>query len=40
MSIYNILFNMGVQDRQLRFDRKSYKKMSKGVRLESKLWRN
>ena len=39
LSIYNILFNMGVTDRQLRYDRKSYKKMSKGVRLESKLWK-
>lgn len=40
LSIYNILFNMGVTDRQLRYDRKSYKKMSKGVRLESKLWKD
>jgi flagellar biosynthesis protein FlhG len=38
-SIYNILFNMGVTDRQLRYDRKSYKKMSRGVRLESRLWK-
>jgi flagellar biosynthesis protein FlhG len=40
LSIYNILFNMGVTDRQLRYDSKSYKKMSKGVRLESKLWKD
>jgi len=40
LSIYNILFNMGVTDRQLRYDRKSYKKMSKGVLLESKLWKD
>jgi len=40
LSIYNILFNMGVTDRQLRYDRKSYKKMSKGARLESKLWKD
>ena len=39
MSIYNILFNLGVKDRQLRYDGKSYKKMSKGVRLESKRWK-
>ncbi|MDA0745870.1 MAG: P-loop NTPase [bacterium] len=39
LSIYNILFNMGVQDRQLRYDKKSYKKMSKGVRIESRLWK-
>lgn len=40
LNIYNILFNMGVTDRQLRYDSKSYKKMSKGVRLESKLWKD
>jgi len=39
LSVYNILFNLGVQDRQLRYDGKSYKKMSKGVRMESKLWK-
>lgn len=39
LSIYNILFNLGVQDRRLRYDKKSYKKMYKGVRLESKLWK-
>ena len=39
-NIYNILFNVGVTDRQLRYNRKSYKKMSKGVRLESKLWKD
>ena len=39
-SIYNILFNLGVSDRQLRYDRKTYKKMSRGVRLESKLWKD
>ncbi len=39
LSIYNILFNMGIKDRQLRYDKKSYKKMSKGVRIESKLWK-
>ncbi|MCZ6631859.1 MAG: AAA family ATPase [bacterium] len=39
LNIYNTLFNMGIQDRQLRYDRKTYKKMAKGVKLESKLWK-
>lgn len=39
LSIYNTLFNMGIRDRQLRYDKKTYKKMSKGVKLESKLWK-
>jgi len=39
LSLYSILFNMGVHDRQLRYDKKSYKRMSKGVKLESKLWK-
>jgi flagellar biosynthesis protein FlhG len=39
LSVYNILFHMGIEDRQLRYDGKSYRKMSKGVRLESKLWK-
>ena len=39
LSLYSILFNMGIQDRQMRYNRKSYKKMRKGVQLESKLWK-
>ena len=39
LNIYKILLNMGIQDRHLRYDKKSYKKMSKGVRIESKLWK-
>ena len=39
-SIYNILFALGVTDRQLRYDRKSYRKMSRGVALESRLWKD
>lgn len=39
LSIYNTLFNMGIEDRQLRYDKKSYKKMSQGVKLESRLWK-
>jgi flagellar biosynthesis protein FlhG len=39
LSLYSILFNMGVQDRQLRYSRSSYRKMSKGVRIESKIWK-
>ena len=39
LSIYNTLFNMGIRDRQLRYDKNTYKKMSKGVKLESKLWK-
>lgn len=39
LSIYNTLLNMGIRDRQLRYDKKSYKKMSQGVKLESKHWK-
>ena len=39
LSIYNTLFNLGIEDRQLRYDKKTYKKMSKGVKLESRLWK-
>ena len=39
LSVYNILFNLGIQDRQLRYDRKSSRKMSRGVKLESKQWK-
>jgi len=39
LSIYNTLLNMGIRDRQLRYDKKSYKKMSQGVKLESKIWK-
>lgn len=39
LSIYNTLFNMGIHDRQLRYDKKTYKKMSHGVKLESRLWK-
>ena len=39
LSLYSILFNMSVHDRQLRYDKKSYKRMYKGVKLESKLWK-
>jgi flagellar biosynthesis protein FlhG len=39
LSIYNTLFNMGIRDRQLRYDKKSYKKMSQSVELESKIWK-
>ena len=39
LSIYNTLLNMGIRHRQLRYDKKSYKKMSQGVKLESKIWK-
>ena len=39
LSIYNTLFNMGIRDRQLRYDKNTSKKMSQGVKLESKLWK-
>lgn len=39
LSIYNILFNLGIEDRQLRYNKKTYKKMSNGVKLESRLWK-
>ena len=39
LSLYAILFNMGVEDRQLRYSRKTYKQMSRGVRIESKVWK-
>jgi flagellar biosynthesis protein FlhG len=39
LSIYNTLLNMGIRDRQLRYDKNSYKKMSHSVKLESKLWK-
>ena len=38
LSIYNILFNLGIEDRQFRYDKKTYKKMSNGVKRESRLW--
>lgn len=38
-SFYGILFNMDVEDRQLRYNKKSYRNMSRGVRIESKLWK-
>jgi hypothetical protein len=30
---------MGIRDRQLRYDKNTYKKISQGVKLESKLWK-
>lgn len=39
LSIYNTLLNMGIRDRQLRYDKKNFKKMSQGVKLESKIWK-
>lgn len=39
LSLYSILFNMGVQDRQLRYSRESYRKMSRGVKIESRIWK-
>lgn len=39
LSLYSILFNMGVQDRQLRYSKKSYRRMSRGVKIESRIWK-
>ena len=39
-NIYSILFKLGVKDRTLRFTKERPKKMSKGLKAESKYWRD